>query len=93
MTGRSGHYLRKRVDGDYDPSNGWQAKWTYKVCWVASWKTVRLVAMTDGMVTRERTPDDLEQWIEQYDMVQMTQSEMMDFMREMGGFFPEVDSL
>lgn len=45
-----GKYYRK--SGVYNPSDGWCRKWTYKVGCEVSGKKMRLVAMTDGMISQ-----------------------------------------
>lgn len=74
----SGMYLRKR--GDYDPSNGWCRKWTHKIGWIGGGDNIRLVAMTDGMITKDFSKGSLSKWISDYDMVFMSKGEMIEFM-------------
>jgi len=45
----SGKYIRKA--GVYRPSDGWCRKWTHKIGWVGGGDMIRLVAMTDGMIS------------------------------------------
>ena len=60
----TGMYLRKRVaSGVYNASSGWQRKWTYKIGWVWGDSSIRLVAMSDGMITSyEFNKDSLSEW-------------------------------
>lgn len=76
-----GKYLRKRgKDGIYDPSDGWHRKWTHKIGWVGGGDHLRLVAMTDGMISQEFSKGSLSVWIHENDMVFMTREEMVSYM-------------
>ena len=77
-----GRYFRK--SGEYDPSNGWQRKWTYKLGWVGSGSNPRLVAMTDGMIIK---PGHLQNWVQDNDMVEMTRLEVISFIVHDGSNF------
>ena len=74
----TGKYFRK--SGVYDANDGWCRKWTYKVSYSVSNKNLFLVALTDGMMSRRKNHLEVEEWIENNDMVQMSKSEMVDFM-------------
>ena len=75
-----GRYLRKRgSQGSYFPKNGWHRKWTYFVGWHGRGKSIRLIAMVDGMVTNEFTSEELESWMSKKDMVVMTKNEILSF--------------
>ena len=74
----SGLYFRKRVE-TWNPSDGWQRKWTYKIGWVGSSDSPRAMAMTDGMVISFKSKGNLYEWIAKNDMVAMSSKEMVGF--------------
>lgn len=75
-----GKYFRKKgVSGNYNPNHGWDRKWTHKVGFNAGTGKLHLVAMTDGMITKEKSHKDILDWIEKEGMVQMTKSEVISF--------------
>jgi hypothetical protein len=75
----AGKYIRKNVD--FDPSDGWQRKWTYKVGWIGSGKHIHLVAMTDGMITKEMTENELLERMIKDGMVWMSKQEIIEFIQ------------
>jgi len=76
----TGRYIRKRgKTGVYHSSDGWHRKWTHKVAWYQSGKKIHLVAMTDGMITAELTPEEFDSWMTDKDMVFMSRKEMIEF--------------
>lgn len=76
----SGQYFRRYTcDKNYDPTNGWQRKWTYKVAWKGSGDSPSLIAMTDGMTIVLKSKEELREWLYINDMVQMTKDEVMGF--------------
>ena len=82
-----GKFLRKKGqgNGEYNPLDGWQCKWTYKICWSGGGDRIHLVALTDGMITSRFTEDDLDAWIIKRNMVQMTKKEVIAFFEADGG--------
>lgn len=75
-----GRYVRKQ--GTYDASNSWQRKWTYKVGWEGSGDVIRLMAMTDGMLTRTFSKGSFSRWMHENGMVFMTTDEVLQFIQD-----------
>lgn len=72
-----GKYFRK--SGAYNAMNGGDRKWTYKVGYHVSGKKMHLVALTDGMITKQKSHVDIMDWIEKEDMIQMSKIEVIAF--------------
>jgi len=71
----------------FDPTDGWQAKWTHKIGYVGGSSTydetgggVVLISMTDGMVTNRRTKKDMAIMLTADEMIPMPHENFIKLM-------------